>query len=486
MFVFVRGRKPVLSAPKTIRLVTEPLNINSQMKKNFITVLAIFAAATLALTSSGFAQGGKEPWVQLFNGKDFTGWNQKGGKAAYAIENGEIVGTSVWDTPNSFMCTDKLYGDFILELEVKVDNRLNSGIQIRSNSFPDYQAGRVHGYQVEIDPSDRAWSGGIYDEGRRGWLYTLQMNEAGRTAFKKEEWNKYRIEAIGNNIKTWINGVPCANVFDQETASGFIALQVHSIHDSAVIGTQVRWKNIRIITKKPAKYATVSTAPEFSRLLNQLTENEKTSGWKLLFDGSTTAGWRGAHKDAFPESGWKIENGVITVLKSGGAESKNGGDIVTVDEYANFDLQLEFKITEGANSGIKYYVTENEQSTGSAIGLEFQILDDAKHPDAKLGSHEGSRTLGSLYDLIKAENKRFAGVGVWNHARVVSNGTHVEHWLNGIKIVEYERGSEAFRKLVSESKYKDWENFGEAAQGHILLQDHGDEVSFRSIKIKVL
>jgi len=175
-------------------------------------------------------------------------------------------------------------------------------------------------------------------------------------------------------------------------------------------------------------------------------------------------------------------------MPSGGAESQNGGDIVSLDEYSDFDLQLEFRITEGANSGIKYFVTEAEEgNTMSAIGLEYQILDDKVHPDAKLGNHEGSRTLASLYDLIAASNsKRFYGVGVWNSARILSDGSHVEHYLNGIKVLEYERGSEEFRKLVAESKYKVWPNFGEAEKGHILLQDHGDEVSYRSIKIMEL
>ncbi len=219
---------------------------------------------------------------------------------------------------------------------------------------------------------------------------------------------------------------------------------------------------------------------------NTLTEQEKADGWKLLFDGKTTAGWRGAHRSTFPDSGWMIENGALVVLPAAGGEAKNGGDIVTVDEYSNFDLQVEFQLTEGANSGIKYFVTEKEKPNGSAIGLEYQILDDERHPDAKLGAHEGSRTVASLYDLIKAENKTVKPMGERNAARIISKGQHVEHWLNGVKVLGYERGSEDFRKLVAESKYKIWENFGEAPQGHILLQDHGNRVAFRNIKIKLL
>ncbi len=185
----------------------------------------------------------------LFNGKNLEGWTQKGGDATFKVENDMIIGETVPNTPNSFLTTDKKYDDFILELDFKVDPSMNSGIQIRSNSIPSYQNGRVHGYQVEIDPSDRAWSGGIYDEGRRGWLVSLDRNKNAQLAFKQSEWNNYRIEAIGDTIKTWINGVPAAFLIDNETRSGFIALQVHSIGDSEEPGKQIMWKNIRIKTK---------------------------------------------------------------------------------------------------------------------------------------------------------------------------------------------------------------------------------------------
>ena len=431
----------------------------------------------------------KEPWIDLFNGENLDGWVQRNGEAIYEVKDNIIVGKTILNTPNSFLCTEKNYGDFILEYDVKVDPNLNSGVQIRSLSLPDYKKGRVHGYQVELDPSDRAWSAGIYDEARRGWLYPLDLNPDARGAFKQGEWNTFRVECIASHIKTFLNGVSVSNLYDEMTPEGFIALQVHSVGDDpAREGLEVMWKNIRIITENVSEYQTESTAPAFSRLVNKLSPVEEAEDWVLLFDGETSKGWRNAYKESFPEKGWVIEDGTLTVLASDGAESQNGGDIVTVDEYTNFDLQLEFKISEGANSGIKYFVTEEEEgNTKSAIGLEFQILDDKVHPDAKLGSHEGSRTLASLYDLIPASGKKkFYGVGVWNSARIVSENKHVEHYLNGIKVLEYERGSEEYRKLVAESKYKVWENFGEAEAGHILLQDHGDKVSFRSIKIREL
>lgn len=424
------------------------------------------------------------PWVNLFDGT-LSGWTQKGGEANYEIKEDMIVGSTVHDTPNSFLTTDKMYDDFILELDYKVDSTMNSGIQIRSNSFPHYQNGRVHGYQIEIDPSDRAWSAGIYDEGRRGWLVTLDDNPEAQKAFKQNEWNHYRVEAIGDTLRTWVNGVPAAHLIDGKTASGFIALQVHSIGKEQKEGTEIAWKNVKILTDSLSKYTKEMPLPPVVTK-NHLTIDEANNGWKLLWDGETTDGWRGARSDEFPDKGWVMEDGVLTVLSTGGEESAAGGDIVTTEQYGDFELKVDFKLTEGANSGIKYYVnTDLNKGPGSSIGLEYQILDDAVHPDAKLGNHEGSRTLASLYDLIKADpNKPANPIGEWNTAHIISKDNHVEHWLNGMKVLEYERGSDEYKKLVSESKYKVWPNFGEAPTGPILLQDHGDRVSFKNIKIK--
>ncbi|MBC2838703.1 DUF1080 domain-containing protein [Robiginitalea sp. SC105] len=427
------------------------------------------------------------PWEKPFNGQDLTGWTQLGGQANYTVREGAIVGSTVHDTPNSFLTTDRMYGDFILELAYKVDSTMNSGIQVRSNSHDYYMDGRVHGYQIEIDPSDRAWSAGIYDEARRGWLVPLTGNPAAQQAFKQGDWNHYRIEAIGDTLKTWINGVPAAHLVDDKTHEGFIALQVHSIGDDAQAGTEIIWKDIRILTDSLSKYSRpIPLEPVVTK--NHLTQAEKDAGWELLWDGKTTEGWRGARLDSFPEQGWVIEDGVLTVLASGGGESEAGGDIVTENLYGDFDLQVDFRITEGANSGIKYYVdTELNKREGSAIGLEYQILDDARHPDAKLGNHDGSRTLASLYDLMQAApSKPVNPIGQWNTARIRSEDGHVEHWLNGVKVLEYERGSDAYRQLVAESKYKVWPGFGEAEKGQLLLQDHGNRVSFRNIKIKTL
>ena len=348
--------------------------------KQYVMPILIMVFLILACVET---EKDETPWVLLFDGETLNGFTQKGGEATYEVRDGLIVGTTVHGTPNSFMATEKMYDDFILELEYKVDPSMNSGIQIRSNSFTHYRNGRVHGYQVEIDPSERAWSAGIYDEARRGWLNPLDENPEAQKAFKQNEWNHYRIEAIGDTLKTWINGVPASYLIDDKTASGFIALQVHSIGDDQKAGTEIAWRNLRILTDSLSKYSRASPL-EPIMTKNQLTLDERKNGWKLLWNGQTTEGWRGARLDSFPEKGWVIENGELTVLASGGAESAAGGDIVTMDTYGDFELKVDFKLTEGANSGIKYYVdTELNKGPGSSIGLEYQILDDAKHPDAQ-------------------------------------------------------------------------------------------------------
>ena len=225
-------------------------------------------------------------------------------------------------------------------------------------------------------------------------------------------------------------------------------------------------------------------ATEISYLKNELTENEKRKGWYLLWDGQTTNGWKSAKKDDFPEFGWAINDGVLSVVESGGGESTHGGDIVTNKKFSDFELELEFNITPGANSGIKYFVDTNlNKGEGSSIGCEFQVLDNKLHPDANAGVN-GNRMAGSLYDLITADGRPTIKPGTWNKARIIVKGGHVEHWLNNKKVVEYDRYSQMFKSLVAYSKYAKYKGFGTADSGRILLQDHGNAVSYRSIKIR--
>ncbi|MDE3143961.1 MAG: DUF1080 domain-containing protein [Bacteroidota bacterium] len=448
------------------------------MRKQILTIIFVVASINIMAQQN-------QSWENLFNGKNLDGWKVVNGSAKYEVKDGMIVGTTVAGSPNSFLATEKTFGDFILEFEFKLsDEDMNSGVQFRSESSADYMNGRVHGYQYEIDPSKRAWTAGIYDEERRDWLYPMEYNAPAKSLFKLNQWNKGRIECIGNSIRTFLNGKPAANLVDDMTAKGFIALQVHQINKPEDAGKKIYFKNIRIQTKnlKPSAPDNIFVV---NFLPNNISQQEKNNGVQLLWDGKTTNGWRGAYKDHFPDKGWEIKDGVLSVLGAEGHEAANGGDIVTDKEYSAFILQFDFKLTPGANSGVKYFVTENEHNTGSAIGLEYQILDDALHPDAKLGSI-GNRTLGSLYDLIPPikEPRARKKIGEWNKGMLIvrPDGT-VEHWLNGWKMLDYKRGSQYFYALVAKSKYEHWPNFGMAEKGHILLQDHGNFVSFRSIKI---
>jgi hypothetical protein len=217
------------------------------------------ATANAARARPASESPGADGWISLFNGQDLDGWVQHDGRAEYRVADGAIVGKTVPRTPNSFLCTTREFEDFILELEFRVDPGLNSGIQFRSQVFDQpttvevngrqrtIAAGRVHGYQYEIDPSARAWTGGIYDEGRRGWLQDLKEKPAARQAFRQNAWNQVRIEARGDSLRTWINGVPAAEIRDGMTRRGFIALQVHGV-GSRTEPLEVRWRSIRLKT----------------------------------------------------------------------------------------------------------------------------------------------------------------------------------------------------------------------------------------------
>jgi len=461
-----------------------------------VSAFTIFSAASLLA---------QEGWVNLFNGQNLDGWVEHSGKAKYTVEDGVLTGESVSGTGNSFLCTTQTFGNFELEAEYKCDALLNSGIQIRSEVFPGatnaiiggkefkFAADRIHGYQCEIDMDaarGRMWSAGIYDEARRGWLFPADgekgrqgraFSEQGRAVSKNGEWNKLRIVANGPTIQTWLNGEKRSEICDNVTPRGVIALQVHGVgQDTNKVGLKVSFRNLRIHEIAP----------------NTLTDQEKADGWKLLWDGKTTAGWRSPKAAEFPSKSWTIENDEFRIVSSGNGESQAGGDIITRDRYSNFELVADFKTTTGCNSGIKIFVQPNispidkvtgqPTAVGSAIGMEFQILDDEHHPDAKLG-RDGDRTLGSLYDLIPApKDKKVMPVGEWNHARILSHGKHVEFWLNGEKTVEFERGSPAFRETVALSKFKNIPDFGEWADGHILLQEHGSVASFRNVKLREL
>ncbi len=240
---------------------------------------------------------------------------------------------------------------------------------------------------------------------------------------------------------------------------------------------------------------------------NQLTPAERAAGWRLLFDGRTLTGWRGLGYDTVPTAHWKVENGTIRKIATGNvprvADGRplNGGDLMTVDTFADFELSWDWKVTPGANSGVKYNVSEElSMSQGSqmtpeaiakgiitpnhsALGFEYQMLDDDRHEDGKLPTHRA----GALYDLIAPNaQKHLRPVGEWNESKIVFRGNHGEHWLNGARIVEFEIGTPSFDSLMAKSKYRTIPGFATRRKGHVVLQDHGDEVFFRNIKVREL
>jgi hypothetical protein len=435
-------------------------------------VAALITCGVL-LASPAAAEDG---FTSLFDGRTTQGWIQRGGKAVYSVEDGALVGRTVLGEKNSFLCPPRDFADFVLEFEVFVDPELNSGVQIRSASRPDYKGGVVHGYQVEIDPSERGWSGGIYEEQRRGWLTSRKDDPAASRAFKVGEWNHYKVEANGDQLRTWVNGVPVADLTDGVTRSGFIGFQVHQAKQA---GLTVKWRNIRI---RELPRAATGLAP------NTLSDLERSQGFELLFDGHGTWGWHGLKQEKIADDRWRVADGALAAVEPPPGEPERNDDIVTERDYSGFELRADFRLSPGANSGIKYLVRTDVMADAglSSVGLEYQIIDDASHPDARLG-HAGDRTLAALYDVFPpSADKPTRPIGEWNQARIVARGKRVEHWLNGTKVLEFERGSEEFRRHVADSKHRVWPNYGEQPKGRILLQHHGGGVSFRNVKIREL
>lgn len=420
---------------------------------------------------------GKPEWQYVFNGEDLYGWVHVGDEAVFEVADNYIIGKPALNSGKNFLRTEHGYGDFILEFEFKADSMVRSGVLIRSGNFDNIHE-NITGYSIEIDPSARSWTGGIHGKSQIGWLYTLDGHDQkpARNAFVRNEWNKIRIEAVGHRIKTWLNGIPVANIFCEELNEGKLALQGPAFSNDSYSGS-IMWRNIRIIINNPEKYVIETSAPEVSYLINQLTEKEVEDGWRLLFNGENSDGWRRACQDQFPGNGWTIENGTLTAEAVQRGE-RRGGDIITNERFSNFELRLQAKLVPGANSGIKYFV--NEIRTGdrcSAIGPEYQLIDDS-HPTIR-----DDQKYGSLYDLKPPENVLANPIGEWDNIIIKIDGSHVEHWLNGYKIVEYDRQSDDFDYWVQRSKFNVFQDYGKT-DGHILLQYYGDEVSFRSIKIR--
>gem|GEM_PF-30052 len=401
----------------------------------------------------------KPKWQNLFDGRTLVGWIQRGGEALYQVEDGAIVGTTVKGTPNSFLCTEKIYADFILELDFKVDPALNSGVQIRSESMESYQKGRVHGYQIEIDPSERAWSGGIYDEGRRGWLNDLTKNEPAQKAFKQGQWNHFRIVALGPSIKTWLNGVSAADLTDSLTRRGFIGLQVHSTKEAEPL--QVRWRNIRLLelTTGKAAYKYEVSKPGESLGVRPGAEI-------LLGRRGDLSAWRSVRADD-PALGWKFQEGVLEIVPG-------TGSIITKRQVRDFYLHLEFNINEmpGAtgqgkgNSGV--YIQRR---------YEIQILDSCGKEDYNSGD------CGSIYRIRRCDVNACREAGQWQSYDIVFRAARWDEQgdkTENARITVLHNG-----KLIHDDvEIPDKTGAGQPEgpqEGPIELQEHGNVIKFRNI-----
>lgn len=356
-------------------------------------VLLILAAASLSAAG--------QPFTPLFDGKTLKGWSVCNGKASYAVEQGEIVGTTAEGSPNSFLCSKNEYGDFVLEFDTKTDPVLNSGVQIRSHRYPEdtivttfdgkqsaqhkQPKGRVYGYQVEVANEASGASGGIYDEARRGWLDNIAANPAASKAFKDNEWNHYRVEAIGDSIKTWINGVACANLTDSGDLTGFVGLQVHAYKGDKP--AQVRWRNLRI---------------------QDLGRHE----WKPLWDGKTFSGWK-------PQGGghFGIEDGAIHAHSVDGDEKV--GMLVSELSLTDFTVRLKFKMERG-NSG---FFVRTDPKTLAAYEVE---IDEKKGTGGFWETGPGGRKW-----VTGPEDNGTVKPGEWNELTASLHGHRAVFHVNG-------------------------------------------------------
>ncbi|MGB9609528.1 MAG: 3-keto-disaccharide hydrolase [Bryobacteraceae bacterium] len=361
---------------------------------------------TFILTALLAAPLAAQSWTPLFDGKTLNGWEVCNGYATFNVEDGAIVGTTAEGSPNSFLCTKREFGDFILELETKTDPELNSGIQIRSHRYPDegpiqvfengkwvsrkVPKGRVYGYQVEISNEKSGTSGGIYDEARRGWLHNIAADPAASKAFRDNQWNHYRIEARGDTIRVWVNGVPCAHLTDPLDQSGFIALQVHAYKGPRP--AQVLWRNIRI-------------------------QDLGRHGWRPIWDGRSWAGWK--HNGA----------GLVEIV-DGAFHLRSKDDdpriamVLSERRFRDLTLRLRFRILKG-NSGV--FVRTDPETLAA-----YEVEVDA---EARTGGFWETGPNGRKW-VTGPEDNAVAHPGEWNELTASLHGHRVVFHINGVRTVE--------------------------------------------------
>ncbi|MBP7746140.1 MAG: DUF1080 domain-containing protein [Phycisphaerae bacterium] len=403
-----------------------------------VCVLALLIGAGRAAVAAG------PEWANLIQGDTLTGWVQRGGAAKYRVEGGEIIGQTVPNTPNSFLCTERTYADFELELEFKVDPRLNSGVQIRSQSVPGYRAGVVHGYQVEIDPSARAWSGGIYDESRRDWLCSLEKNEPAQKAFKPGAWNHLRIVATGDSIKTWLNGVAAADLHDSLTQWGFIALQVH--HTKETEPLEVRWRNLRI---KDLGNPASQRPPDAIVLL------DATTGLDA---------WQPAERPK-ELAKWKFAEGVLEV-------EPGTGNIVSRRALGDCWLHIEFSVDDNGKTG--------QANGNSGVYLqgryEVQILNSA-------GQEPTDDNCGAIYKVKAPDYNMALPAGQWQTYEI---SFRAPRWnvagekTENAQLTVYHNGTRIHDRVTMPNSTGAGRPEG-PGPAPLALQDHGNRIRFRNI-----
>ena len=401
------------------------------MNRTSLSLLSSGLLAALATPLSAQADG----WTSLFDGRTLDGWTQRNGTATYEVKDGAIVGTTVKGSPNSFLCSDRFYGDFELEFDVKLmDDRLNSGVQIRSHSFPTHNKARVHGYQVEISTNGHA--GFVYDEARRGWLSTDRDDPLRRAAFRSGEWNRYRVICLGPTIRTWVNGVQIANIVDSVSPSGFLGLQVHSVGGDPK--WQVAWRNLRI------------------------RELGDGGGFAPLFNGKDLTGWK---VNENPKS-VRVEKGAL-VVQGERAHVFYDGPVYHHD-FKNFELRALVMTRKNANSGI-YFHTKFQKDGWPARGYEVQVNN----------SQGDWRRTGGLYAVDDVKEAP-AQDDKWFLMEVRVVGKNVTVKVDGKVTVDYTEPDGVKRDQGFEGRLIDRGTF--ALQCH----DPGSEVHYKDIAVRPL